>query len=241
MRIRLLIMLCVCSCAVGTGGDDDPAKNPPAAPPSNAPDGGGGGAPSTLPDDEGGLPPDDSSTDPFDTQLPSGGPWANDKPYYNSAHELCDYANSGRQTSSGHDRYEGFPWKGMYHTNRTWPIPFTIDSNLNPIAQSEANRLAMSGGPKGGATGDSSWRRPIWIDGINTSAYQLTSQDAPGVWDPMSSFAGNVGFITSNGSARQGFFYQDPGGAGPKLTKIGCGAQISKDGMSKWFVVILRP
>ncbi len=223
----------------------------PPAPPgdtSSAPD--TASAPDTI------TPPDDSSTDSgvSDTgsvsdgvttgdgsTLPTDGIWSKDKPYYNSASELCDYVNASRKLSSSHERYKGFPWKGAYHSIKTWPISFTHDLSLDTVAQLEADRLAKEGTPVGGSTADSSWRNPIWVSGTNTSSYMVTSQDEPGDWDPTTSFASKAALIESNGSARMGLFYQDPGGGGPVLTRMGCGGALALDGKSKWWVVVLRP
>ena len=51
---------------------------------------------------------------------------------------------------------------------------------------------------------------------------------------------GNIkaGITPSNGTARMGMFYHDPGGSGPVLSKIGCGGAQSPGGSSWWWVIV---
>jgi hypothetical protein len=77
------------------------------------------------------------------------------------------------------------------------------------------------------------------VTGVSSAHYVIASQEQPGDWSP-EMFTGNIkaGITPTNGTARMGMFYHDPGGAGPVLSKIGCGGAQSPGGSSWWWVIV---
>ena len=116
-----------------------------------------------------------------------------------------------------------------------------IDATLSATAQAEAERLARDGGPKGRAYRDSSWRRPVWLDGTGGEHPRLTAQDQPGDWDPATDVQARAALIETNGAVRLALLHQDAGGEGPVLRRMGCGGALAADGRSRWWVVLLGP
>jgi hypothetical protein len=76
------------------------------------------------------------------------------------------------------------------------------------------------------------------VTGIGTAEVQVTARDEPGDWHP-ARFTTRAALVHTNGAARMALFYQDPGGDGPVLTRMGCGAAAAPDGRARWWVVIL--
>lgn len=167
--------------------------------------------------------------------------WDADRPAYASAADLCRYLNDARGRGRDHQRFRGEPWRGTYHDTRTWPDELAIDAALSVEAQAEADRLAREGGPKGRSYRDSSWRRPVWVDGIGSERPQLAARDLPGDWDPATDVQARAALIETNGAVRLALLHQDGGGEGPVLHRMGCGGARSADGRSRWWVVVLGP
>ena len=175
------------------------------------------------------------------TERPPAATWDADRPAYASAIELCRYLNEARVRGRDHRRFRGEPWRGTYHEVRTWPDELAIDATLSATAQAEAERLARDGGPKGRAYRDSSWRRPVWLDGTGGEHPRLTAQDQPGDWDPATDVQARAALIETNGAVRLALLHQDAGGEGPVLRRMGCGGALAADGRSRWWVVLLGP
>ena len=165
-------------------------------------------------------------------------PWQADRPPYAEADELCRYVNAARERSAGHERWRGAPGRGAYHQTRTWPLTFLRSPDLDRAAAAEAARVAGGGTPAGSVHVDSSWRRSLWVSGIDTGRVQVTARDEPGDWQPGRA-ARQAALINSNGAARMALYYQDPGGQGPVLTHSGCGGALTPDGRARVWVVIL--
>jgi len=162
-------------------------------------------------------------------------------PPFSNAKELCGFINSERPMYASHERWRGEPWSGTYHTMKTWPYTFTIDSSLNDEAQAEADRLAKGGSPKGNPHMSSSWGRTLYVAGVNTSDYQVTGMEELCDYQIGKLASGTMAMSSGNGSARMALYYQDPGGMGPVLTRIGCGgAAAPGTDRGMWWVVKLR-
>ena len=164
-----------------------------------------------------------------------------DRPPYASARALCDYLNGAREAAKAHQRYRGVPWRGAYHDTRTWPIRFVASAELDEEAQAEASRLTDGGEPRGRMHRDSSWRRPIWVEGIDSERQQIAAADQPGDWDPARDIELRSALIETNGALRLALLHHDTGGKGPVLNRIGCGVATATDGRSRWWVVLLAP
>jgi len=175
------------------------------------------------------------------TERPPAATWDADRPAYGSAAELCRYLSEARVRGRDHQRFRGEPWRGAYHDVRTWPDELAIDPTLAAEAQAEAERLARDGAPKGRSYRDSSWRRPVWLDGIGGEHPQLSAQDRPGDWDPATDVQARAALIDTNGAVRLALLHQDGGGEGPVLRRMGCGGAPTADGRSRWWVVVLGP
>lgn len=164
-----------------------------------------------------------------------------DRPPYASAEELCAYVNDAREAGREHRRFRGIPWRGTYHDTRTWPVRFAADAALDREARAEAERLASGGEPRGRKHSDSSWRRPIWVDGIGSERQQVAAEDRPGDWDPARDVELRAALIDTNGAVRLALLHHDAGGEGPVLAHIGCGVADTADGSARWWVVLLGP
>jgi hypothetical protein len=179
------------------------------------------------------------------TMMPEQTAGPDEMPYFKTPDELCTYVNDSRQTSQGHDRWRGLPFKGEYHTVKTWPIKFTIDPALNAAAQAEAEALAGGAAPQGsphtdGMINGNLLHQYLYVDGVETSNYMITSQQLKGDWIVGSYKAG---LINANGTARMALYYHDSGGIayGPKLNRMGCGGKFNPVDKSTWWVVKLAP
>ena len=234
MSLALLAMA-----AAGCGGGDSSGPQGWGSPPpvdgsANATDGGGGSAydaPSGSIDAPAPPPPG-----------PDAAAFAHDMVPFSDPATLCAYVNKQREGYSNHDAWEGLPFQGMYHSDRAWPLDMATDPTLMASAQAEAQRLAGGGTPAGQQFALNPGTKPIYIDGVNTGAYRITSMDVPGDWVP-EMLTGNIyaGLSDQNVSARMGIFYQDPGNQGPVLAHIGCGAAITPDGQARFWVLEFDP
>lgn len=229
---RALLWVCLVGCGGGGSTMDMPPGNNPL------PD--GGKNPSMS--DSGMQTGNDASEMPdvsVPTQIGNYGP--KDKPDFKTPDELCAYVNQNRKDYQPHDRFKGPPWSGSYHMNTTWPLTLTIDSALMAEAQMRASALANGMQPQGQPYSDG--QPPphdyLWITGVDSAHYVIQTQEKPGDWT--SDLVGNIhaGITPSNGTSRMAMFYHDPGGAGPVLSKIGCGGAQSPGGSSWWWVVVM--
>jgi hypothetical protein len=168
-------------------------------------------------------------------------PFAKDRGPYASPRELCDYLNAGREAGYWHKRFRGDAWRGSYHDNWTWPTKFAEAEELDAEAQKEANALAGGATPPGRLQRDSSERRPIWFDGVDSERLQISAQDQPGDFDASQKPDLHAALVHANGALREGLLHHDAGGEGPVLARIGCGGARAPDGQSRWWVVVLRP
>jgi len=176
------------------------------------------------------------SEGPFGTYAPG------DDPPFKTGAELCAYVNEERAGYAPHDRWRGPPWNGEYHQNVTWPLALTIDAALSSEAQAQAAALAGGGSPEGAPYSDGSPppHQYLYVSGVNTASYMIASEEKAGDWT--TDLAGNLvaGITSNNGTARMGMFYQDSGGSGPALTRIGCGGAATLAG-GRWWVMLMAP
>jgi hypothetical protein len=232
------VTLLGCSAGDGSGGpgDDDASTEPPGIDSSvgyssDASDGGGADAARDA---------QAQDTAPHDS-APDAQAFAGETTPFSNADDLCTWLNQQRDGYSNHGRWSGMPISGHDTTNTTWPYHFTIDPAAAAQAQAEADRLAQGGAPAGQAIAVN-FMKTLWFDGEYTAALTISSMDVPGDWVP-APLSGDVsaGLSTQNISARQGIYYQDPGGDGPVLTRVGCGASISASGQARYWVIAIRP
>ncbi|HZR80057.1 MAG TPA: hypothetical protein VFD92_03085 [Candidatus Binatia bacterium] len=167
--------------------------------------------------------------------------WAADRPPYRTAAELCEHVNRGRDAGREHMRFKGVPWRGAYQSEWSWPVRFTEDASLDGVAQAEAERLAAGGAPLGTKHRDSSWRRPIWVDGVGTERETVSAEDLPGDWNPERDPEVHAALAETNGALRMAVLHQDSAPDGPALTRIGCGSAVGREGRSLWWVIVLAP
>jgi hypothetical protein len=233
--MRHLVLLVAAGCA-NTPSDPDPAS---------ADDGGATPSPEAgVPDarppearDAAGAPEGSATAD----ATADASAFAHDTPPFTNGPELCAWLNVQRQGYQPHDRWRGLPVSGEYHTNVTWPIQLAIDPALSARADAEARRVATGGSPAGTPI-QLNFNKTLWFDGVSTASYTVTSRDVPGDW-VAAPFTGDftAGLTTGNPGARMGLYYQDPGGAGPVLTRVGCGGALAPDGASRVWVIAFGP
>jgi hypothetical protein len=140
------------------------------------------------------------------------------------------YINETRVSYEPHERYGGFPFEGSYHAQVTWPLVMQWNEQAAALAQAEADAVATGQPPAGKATFYNPGAGPLYIEGVNSNTYVVTSVEWPGNFT-----AGEACTqCASNPFARMGIFYQDPGGNGPVLTQLGIGAADAGNGDTVW-------
>jgi len=145
------------------------------------------------------------------------------------------YLNQTRSDYAAHDRWRGIPWSGEYHMMVTFPLQLAAASDLAATAQAEAARVIGGGAPAGvNVPGQNGENREMWIDGINTAVWRITTFEYPGDWTVPMFGHERAALHPTNGSARMGFFYHDFGGAGPAITRMGVGAAVAADCRVAW-------
>jgi len=145
------------------------------------------------------------------------------------------YLNQTRSQYEPHDRWRGIPWTGESHTMVTFPLTFTVASDLTPLAQTEAARIAGGGTAQGTKVpGQNGENRELWVDGLNSAAWRITAIEFPGDWTVPMFGHERAALHPTNGSARMAFFYHDFGGAGPVITRIGVGGAVASDCSVAW-------
>lgn len=151
------------------------------------------------------------------------------------------YLNQTRSEYEAHDRWRGIPWSGESHTTVTFPLRFTVASDLAALAQTEAARVAGGGTPHGTKVpGQNGENRELWVDGLNSAEWRITAIEYPGDWTVPMFGHERAALHPSNGSARMALFYHDYGGAGPVITRIGVGGAVTADCRVAW-VLQLAP
>ena len=171
-------------------------------------------------DDDGGD--DDAGGDP------SFGSGSN----FDSVDGMLAYFDDQRAGYWNHDRWRGLPFYGSYHSNFTWPMSFQWDAALAAEAQVEADAVAGGAAPTGSETDGNPGTEHLWIDGVNTAHYMVSGKETSGIWDTQESALG-----CENPFMRMGVYYQDPGGEGPVLDRIGIGASDAGGGATWWVMV----
>jgi hypothetical protein len=165
-----------------------------------------------------------------------------DMPPFTNAEELCAFVNSERVSYQAHERFRGLPWSGEYHSQVTWPLELTVDPGLMDAADEEAAALASGKNPDGSPFSDGAPppHQYLFVAGVSSSAYTISTEELAGDWT--ADLVGNItaGITPNNGTARMALFYQDPGGAGPVLSRIGCGGAATPEG-HRWWVVMMAP
>jgi hypothetical protein len=155
---------------------------------------------------------------------------------FSSVDEFFDYVNGQRESYAPHDRYAGFPFtSGYYHTTVTWPYTMAWSDTAAALAQAEAEAVAGGAAPSGQETFANPGQLPLYIDGLNTADYVVGGRERPGSFTTETCTLCN-----SNGFARMGVFYHDPGGDGPVLTRLGIGAADMGNG-DTWWVMKFEP
>ncbi len=148
---------------------------------------------------------------------------------FGSVQEMFDYMNGERQSYEPHDRYRGFPFGGEYHMTVTWPMVMQWSDEAAALAQAEADAVAQGAGPTGQMTFANPGADPLFVDGVNTANYMVSGPERPGNFE-----TDTCTLCNSNPFMRMAVFYQDPGGQGPVLTKVGIGAADMGNGNTWW-------
>jgi hypothetical protein len=92
------------------------------------------------------------------------------------------------------------------------------DEGLVLAAREEAEAIADGATPAGHPE-DNGMDETLWVDGCASEEYTITStDDLYSHWEN-----GGGGLSNSNGTARMGVHYYDPGPEAPTLTKLGVG------------------
>jgi hypothetical protein len=142
-----------------------------------------------------------------------------------TAEEMFCYVNMERINYQFHGRNSGCIWSGGDgSTEVTWPYEMEYDGGLTASAQAAADAIAAGGQPPGVPI-DGGYSNPtLWVDGCASEEYTVSAMDDDG-----------SALSNSNGSARMGVHYYDPGPNSPTLTKLGVG--MSKTGnLYNWVV-----
>jgi hypothetical protein len=178
------------------------------------------------PDGAGGLP-----DAPDARRLPdaAGGPALAACSHFASLEEAHAFVNQERAGYEAHGRYRGIPWQGEDHEMRTFALTFSWSPDLAAAADAEARRLASGGEPAGVfVPGQNGENRDLWVDGLGTSSWRISTSELPGDWDVIGLFGHEKASLhPSNGSARMALYYHDFGGQGPAITRVGLGASAT--------------
>jgi len=142
-----------------------------------------------------------------------------------TAEEMFCYTNMERINYQFHGRNSGCIWSGGDgSTEVTWPYEMEYDAGLTASAQAAADAIAAGGQPPGEPVDGGFTNPTLWVDGCASEEYTVSAMDDDG-----------SALSNSNGSARMGVHYYDPGPNSPTLTKLGVG--MSKTGnLYNWVV-----
>jgi hypothetical protein len=134
-----------------------------------------------------------------------------------TAEEMFCYVNMERINYQFHGRNSGCIWSGGTGDDTlSWPYEMEWDAGLVQAATEEAEAVADGASPAG------VFDYTLWVDGCATEEYTVTDPD-----DLLSDWEqGNGGLSKSNGTARMGVHYYDPGPDAPTLTKLGVGLAV---------------
>ena len=159
---------------------------------------------------------------------------------------MADYINGQRQSYTSHEPFDGYPWKGEYKSPMTWSVKLGWDDGLAQEAQAEADRLGGGGSPDGGEYAyqnshlfSSFPQESVWLKGLETAKYQISAKSDPEVNDQNCPSGGPMKWhLATNGTMRQGLFYQTGSGSHNKKTKIGVGMADAGGGAVWWVILI---
>jgi hypothetical protein len=149
-----------------------------------------------------------------------------------TADEMFCYVNMNRINYQFHGRNDGCIWGGSGNDDLSWPYEMVWDADLTARAQTEAERVAGGGQPNG-IPENNGFDHTLYADGCASNEYTVTSpNDLYADWE-----GGNKapGLSKSNGTARMGVHYYDPGSSAPTLTKMGVG--LAEVGNARYWVV----
>jgi hypothetical protein len=138
--------------------------------------------------------------------------------------DMFNYVNSSRQTYASHGGYGDYPWEAGHNNGMqniipwTWPVSMTWDQGLADEAQQLADAIAAGGSPFGRKFNfqNSTTKEAFWADGLDTAKYRICAQSLD------SSTEDSRWFSHSNGTAREGIFYQ----TGMALTAHDCKTKL---------------
>jgi hypothetical protein len=135
-----------------------------------------------------------------------------------TAEEMFCYTNMERINYQFHGRNSGCIWSGGNGGGQlSWPYEMEWDPQLAAAAQEVADDIAAGGPPPGTEEAGGYSNPSLWVDGCATAEYTVSSKLDDG-----------SALSNSNGSARMGVHYYDPGANNPTLTRLGVG--MSKTG-----------
>jgi hypothetical protein len=153
-----------------------------------------------------------------------------------TADEMFCWVNMNRINYQFHGRNSGCIWGGDEGGQVTWPYEMLWDADLTAAAQAEAEAVA-AGSPPAGIGENNGWDHTLYADGCGTSEYTVTSpNDLREHW-PDAGYSPDkaAGLSKSNGTARMGVFYYDPGPDAPTLRRMGAG--LAEVGDTRFWVV----
>ncbi|TET38758.1 MAG: hypothetical protein E3J72_02035 [Planctomycetota bacterium] len=146
-----------------------------------------------------------------------------------------------RQRYAQHGGYGDYPWEagsgnGMQNIIPwTWPVSMQWDDGLAAEAQGLADGIAASGQPFGREFEyqNNSSKESFWADGLDTAKYRICARSYDGNGEK------SRWYDTSNGTAREGLYYQTGMAktAHDCKTKLGVG-KADVDANDVWWVLI---
>jgi hypothetical protein len=156
-----------------------------------------------------------------------------------TADEMFCYLNMERINYQFHGRNSGCIWSGGDGSSQvTWPYEMLWDADLTAAAQAEAEAVA-GGSPPAGTPESNGMDHTLYAHGCATTEYTVTSpNDLYEHWpDPEAGHFPSpaAGLSNSNGTARMGVHYYDPGPNSPTLRRMGVG--LAEVGDTRYWVV----
>lgn len=129
--------------------------------------------------------------------------------------DMFNYINKTRSTYREHGGYADYPWTAdSAHQNImpwSWSITMKWDEGLAAEAQAEAERIAAGGTPKGKKFKyqNSTVGEPFWASGLETDRYVVAAKSFEATdRRPLAPGEDYGWHAVSNGTAREGIFYQ---------------------------------
>lgn len=151
--------------------------------------------------------------------------------------QMLEHLNGQRKQYEKHAPYDGYPWRGNYVKEMTWPLELQWDESLSAKAQKEAERLAGGGRPEGreykhqrfGLFGERT--ESVWLRGLETAEYEIDALSKVGTKEEERWQA------PGNGTMRLAAFYQTGTGERGVKRRVGIGKSCKATGEAWWVMV----